>query len=305
VTAPSRRTPSVRRTTVHDSTRPHGLDGPVLVTARGLDLRIATDGTAVAVGTAAVALEAAFTDGTIASIVTSPHEDALAALVGHTAYSGFRRAVDDALPHERASHSVRYQLLDDVPIALMLSGRVPRAHGIGLARDPNRPRPVDICAGWVGGGTLLAGFTEFGPPLHTGPAVVDDDGLDPLPPDATRRYRRLDVWREGGTGQVECFFRDSHADAAAVETVVHQYAVHSTIDHESHEVVACTATAGPLPYPECPGATASAERLRGEAVDQLRRFVPAHLVGPTTCTHLNDTLRSLADAGALLDMLGP
>jgi hypothetical protein len=60
---------------------------------------------------------------------------------------------------------------------------------------------------------------------------------------------------------------------------------------------------GPLPYPECPGAAASARRLVGAPVDGVRRSVRSTFVGPTTCTHLNDTLRVMEDACALLAAL--
>jgi hypothetical protein len=39
------------------------------------------------------------------------------------------------------------------------------------------------------------------------------------------------------------------------------------------------------------------------SVDGLRREVRKTFVGPSTCTHLNDTLRSFEDVGALLARL--
>jgi hypothetical protein len=54
-----------------------------------------------------------------------------------------------------------------------------------------------------------------------------------------------------------------------------------------------------LPYIECPDAAASAGRLTGMSVAELRRRVRQELTGISTCTHLNDLLRSLADIGAL------
>ena len=114
----------------------------------------------------------------------------------------------------------------------------------------------------------------------------------------------MDVWIDGGIGSVDCFFRDSHADDHGVERVVHEYTARATVDPETDRIVASEAIAGALPYPECPGATASAERLAGVRVVELRDSVSASFVGPTTCTHLNDTLRALEDAGALLRALG-
>jgi hypothetical protein len=196
-------------------------------------------------------------------------------------------------------------------MAVMLSGRVLRANGFGLG-DPNGPLPVDICAGWVAGGTLLEGYTDLGPPLKPGPIAVAVERADdpigwhddqPLPAHATRRRRRLDVWIEGEIGRADCFFRDSHADADATETVVHEYTVQASIDLSSMRIVACEAIPGPLPYSECPNAAASAERLDGAPIEGLRRSVQAAFVGSSTCTHLNDSLRSLEDVGALLQSL--
>ena len=59
-----------------------------------------------------------------------------------------------------------------------------------------------------------------------------------------------------------------------------------------------------LPWPECPAAAASASRLGGQPVANLRDVVRQEFTGITTCTHLNDLLRSLADVATLADALG-
>ena len=64
------------------------------------------------------------------------------------------------------------------------------------------------------------------------------------------------------------------------------------------------ATPRALPWPECPQAAASASRLVGQPVGELRDFVRQDLSGTTTCTHLNDLLRSLADVATLAAILG-
>jgi hypothetical protein len=58
-----------------------------------------------------------------------------------------------------------------------------------------------------------------------------------------------------------------------------------------------------LPWTECPAAAASAGRLDGLRVDELRERVAKEFRGTTTCTHLNDLLRSLADLGALVRLV--
>ena len=310
---PPRRPGSVRRTTTHDCTRPDGLRGPVSMLARGRDLLTSESGTAEVLATARLDARADFGTAIIKWITAQPSHPGLAALGGARAFSGFRARVDEAMPDENHSGSVRYQLLDDLPTALLLSGRALRVAGMGLAINPSRQLPIDICAGWAKGGTLVAAMTELGPPLTIGPVAPtlksDTDILawhafDPLPPYGTRRHRRLDIWADAQAVQVECFFRDSFADADAVETVVHEYTVHGTVDLATSRFVSCHADAGPLPYPECPSAVNSTHRLEGLTAKDLRRTVRSDFVGPSTCTHLNDTLRSMADIGGLLQHLG-
>lgn len=320
---PVRRPGSVRRTTTHDSTRPDGLDGRVVVVARGRDLLTRDDVSTVELDAARVEIVAGpFLDGTLRHVATDPPHEGVASLAGRSAYAGFRRAVDEVFPGERDSGSVRYQLFDDLPTALMLSGRVLRAEGVGFGSSSEGPSlaerkeghgpPIDMCAGWVAGGAAVAGYSDQGPPLFPAPdapeVVPDDDPLawhehPALPPHATRRRRRLDLWRDGGLLQLDSFFRDSHVDGAGRESVVHEYSVRAEVDLDTLEVVHCHAEWGELPFPECPGALASAARVVGESTSGLRRHVLKTMVGPATCTHLNDQLRSFEDAGALLRML--
>ena len=92
-------------------------------------------------------------------------------------------------------------------------------------------------------------------------------------------------------------------DESGLETVVHEYTVRGRVDTQTLRMVECDAIAGELPYLECPGAAASANRLVGTPSVGLRPMVLAELTGPSTCTHLNDALRSLEDVGALLRAL--
>jgi len=308
--APRRRPGSIRRTTTHDCVRPDGLDGPVHVRASGRDLHTDAHETSVALRELRLDVTVDLLGGVLTGLIAQPAEPALSGLVGASATRGFRRTLDGLLPGEGATGSLRFQLLDDVPIALMLSGRVLRVAGISMRREGvGRNLPVDICAGWVEGGTLLAGYGDVGPPLTTGPAAgavaPPDDlqgwhGHDPLPARATRRRRQLEVWVAHGTGWIESFFRDSVSDADGVETVVHEYTARSAVDLGTRRVVSCEAVNGHLPYPECPGARASAARLVGQPLAGLRSTVLEQLRGPATCTHLNDALRSMAAADELL-----
>ena len=282
--------------------------------ARGRDLLTPVEGEAEVLATARLELEADFIGGRISRVSLEPAQQGLDALVGASAYAGFRRAIDEIMPGERQSGSVRYQLIDDLSTAFMLSGRVLRAEGLPIGPPgTGRSAPVDICAGWAEGGVAIAGYTDLGPPLFPAPPSppieVDDDPLawhehDRLPPHSTRRRRRLDVWLDDGVGRFDCFFRDSHVAGDGEENVVHEYTVRGAVDPVTSEFVSCAAEWGELPFPECPAAVASATRLEGESASGLRRTVLKTFVGPSTCTHLNDQLRSLEDVVPLLARLG-
>jgi hypothetical protein len=305
----------MRRTTTHDSTRPEGLLGPTTVVGRGRDLFTGVDGTGAVVGAARLdAVVEPFPSRALVRIVLAPGHDRADELIGVAVSAGFRQAVDGAMPGERESGSVRYQLLDDLPTAVLVSGYAIMAGGARVTKRGPMLQFPDMCAGWVSGGTLLSGMSGEGlPPRHVGPEApsiepVDDaqswHDMDDMGPHGMRRRRRIDVWEEGGSGMVEGFFRDSHMDATGVETIVHEYTVRASVDLSTMRFESCQADIGALPYPECPNAAASAGRLIGAPADGLRRWVRDTFVGTSTCTHLNDTLRSLEDVGALFDSLG-
>jgi hypothetical protein len=97
---------------------------------------------------------------------------------------------------------------------------------------------------------------------------------------------------------VDAHFRDSYVDDEG-ETVVHEYTVVARVDVATSTVLEATATPRVLPWFECPEAAASAGRLAGRTLESLRAGVRAEFLGASTCTHLNDMLRALADVGAL------
>jgi hypothetical protein len=280
-------------------------------TCLGRDLYTGPAGGATPVREITVEARASFDDGKISHLASDTAGLDLAPLIGTAAFSGFRLAARELLAGEHPDRTLAYQLLDDLPIAFLLSGRVLRAEGIGLGA-PGRVLPVDICAGWVEGGSLVTGYDELGPPIHVGPPAPDlrraDDPLawpelEPLPPRSTGRRRRIDVTLDDDGARVESWFRDTHVGADGGETVVHEYTVRAVVDRRTGRFLRSEAGPGPLPYVECPGAAASAERLVGLPVDGLRDRVSATFTGPSTCTHLNDALRGLEDLGDLLATL--
>jgi hypothetical protein len=193
------------------------------------------------------------------------------------------------------------------------------------APDPPPARPApdlssrgDLCAGWAHDATMMVHFREtgslpvpLGPPAPLLEPVGDPDSwhdMAPLTPYAVRRRRRLDLIGpevSGGEHRLDLHFRDSHADEQSRETVLHEYTVSGTADLPAGRIGAVSARAHVLPWLECPGAVASAQRIDGMEISSLRPVVRKDFVGRTTCTHLNDSLRSLADISVLYRELSP
>jgi hypothetical protein len=315
----------VRRTTAITSVRPDGLQGPLQQHGHGRDLVTATDGTASVLAESETHLVTEYTQGMlIKELSVTPNVPGADEFVGARAGGGFRKVLDLQSGAERGS--LPYLLLDDVPGATLVSGMAmsiaadERAVDLDAWRDrvnktEIRLQQADICAGWQTGGTLLENLEDGRPPVLLGPDAPDvrdpDDpigwiALDSLPAYATRRIRRLDVWRDDTDASVvhaDVFFRDTCTDGAANETVVHEYTVDTVVDPDTMIITACTAEARVLPWVECPQAVGSSERLVGWNVDDLRPEARTKLVGPSTCTHLNDVLRGLEDLHWLTDLL--
>ncbi len=320
---PARRPSSVRRTMTIDTIRPHGVDGPVFQIGAARDLRTAPDGTVEVLGAAEARTEMGGAPlYCLASISSEPPRPSLEALCGLPVSSGFRAAMWEQVPAERAEATLLHSLLDDLPGAALVSG-----YTIMTAGAQPRPRASrddtpavqfeGLCAGYQSGGTIVTEIAATGlSPTPTGPAappIVDPADshswheLRPLGPSDVRRWRILDVIDDGLPSQVrvEVYFRDSHVGgepggSPGLETVLHEYSVSAVVDIASETVVACEARAHSLPWAECIEAEASGRRLAGMALRGLRPIVRDEFVGVTTCTHLNDTLRSVEDVRALL-----
>ena len=317
---PGRVPGSVRRTSSLDSSRPDGVPGPLLVDARARDLVTGLDG-AVVVREVRLRLTLDDTSREIRAIESSPSLPDLDRLVGTAVVGGFRRVLGDLLPDERRDRTLAHLLLDDLPGATLVSG-------YGLMRSGqldlvDRPRMAgeaiaggmaDLCAGWADDGAMLQATratgvvpTPYGPPA---PVIEDpDDSLSwhemaPLVAHATRRRRRLDLGPADAAGRhpVDVHFRDTY-NGDDGETVVHEYTALARVDAGSRQLLALTPRAQVLPWQECPGALVSATQLVGATLDDLAITVRRELVGITSCTHLNDTFRSLADLTALLPLL--
>lgn len=308
-------------------------DGQVLV-GRARDLVTPSLGDAVVVD------EASFTarvdeyrrGQAIEELRASPAIEGLETLVGRSAARGYRRELQRIADEQGLVGRAVYQLLDDVPGASLVAGYSPELNRRDAARTA-LPEPDDqagkgapghllaltgVCAGWQEGGAIVTNVLAVGHvPIALGPEAPSlarpDDPLawhdvpGPIPPHGMRRQRRIDVIPSTDAHsplRVDAMFRDSYATAAGVETIVHEYTFTAEVDAITGEVLRSEAIPRALPFAQCPEAGGSAERLVGRGLDDLRARIRAEFAGPTTCTHLNDMLRALADVGMLAARAG-
>jgi Protein of unknown function (DUF2889) len=319
-TTPTRRPGSVRRTSTMDAVRPEPSQPRLLLAGRARDLLTEADGSASVLGEASLELEVDDTASgpRVRSLVTSPAVDGLEGLVGLPAGAGFRRAVGERTSVEPGTGE--HLLLDEVPVCTLVSyyavlhERVRRKglNPVPVGNDPRDPatHPADACAGFATGGVIMEAIDRSERAIATGPPAPsvltdDEEAWHELPTelpfaDRIRRWRRTDAWTdEDGNWQVDNFYRDSHTDPEGIETVVHEYSVQARVEIASTRVLECIAEPHALPFVECFPAARSADRVTGLKLADLREAVRRSLVGPATCTHLNDQLRGLADVESL------
>ncbi|MEI8000631.1 MAG: DUF2889 domain-containing protein [Actinomycetes bacterium] len=313
---------SVRRTSTIDTRRHDGLLGPAELDARGRDLMCDTAGNRRVVAHARVR---AALDGFahhLDEITAEPPTPGLEPLLGAVVGPGFRARVDRAVPDLVGSGDLRYLLLDDLPGATLVSGYallhadvltgVPDGHDDHL--DEFVEARADLCAGWARDASMLSLIAEHrrnpvpvgpvAPPLGTGGDLDDFHPVTELGPFGMRRLRRLDLRAPvEGASAGTAFFRDTHVTADGVESIVHEYTVSFTVDVATRTLASISARPDVLPWMECPRAAESAGRLTGLPLAGLRLHVRREFTGTSTCTHLHDVLRSLADVGHLLDLL--
>lgn len=307
---PPRHPDSVRRTTALDL----GWSDPgqpQVVTASGRDLLTDATGTAQVLNEEHVTITVGGDDIVTSADAGSAHD--LSGLLGAPARSGFRGWVTEVLADHRHGGTLLHQLLDDLPLALLIANYgLTREHPEWEIPPEATARLTDLCAGWAQEGTMLVALTRSGTfPVPIGPPAPPLDSpadplgwhhLDDLPPRAVRRVRRLDLV-QGDPLTLEVYFRDSHRGADGKADVLHEYTLDATVDPRTLEVTSAAARAHTLPWPECPGALASASRVVGVRVHVLPDLVAADFVGTSTCTHLNDLLRSMSGVGCMVEAL--
>jgi hypothetical protein len=315
---PDRWPNSIRRTTSIQSTRPNGLDmdADVKMFAHGQDVLTESDGTAFVVDSARVELSARGIAHEVTSISSEPSYPELENVVGASLMGGFRKAASAVV--NRAAGSVIGLLLDDMPAAMVVAAGVPIRVDLektGVVpewmRHPDAISPT-ICLGHRAGGVMQQRRMAGDPLLGQGPPAGDlsrnDDPLawpetPELPIHGMRRMRRIDVRAEGGKLLIATYFRDSYRHDDGVDTAVHEYEVTITANLGSEVVQSVEVRPLVLPGPECPAAAASAQRIVGHSLRELRTLVQKEFRGDTICTHLNNQLRAATDAPQLLKRL--
>ncbi|HKV22311.1 MAG TPA: DUF2889 domain-containing protein [Mycobacterium sp.] len=257
-----------------------------------------------------VAVRGHLTERAIDRITADPPDERLANLLGVRVGPGFRSTIAALLPDEVARAGLLNLLLDDWVGASLVSGYALQHAALTIGIEEKLPKGTadhmaGICAGFAEDASLVPYARRNGtiPSVH-GPVAppLDVAGIhaaEPLRPHGMRRFRRLDLSPEG---TFDAHFRDSHVDGDGVETIVHEYTVNGSVDASSRTIASVDATVRVLPWQECPGAIASAVRIQGMALSEMRDRVRGEFVGTSTCTHLNDTLRAIADLDALLDL---
>jgi hypothetical protein len=257
-------------------------------------------------------------DRTLTSLSLDPdQDDRFDLLIGRVVGRGFRAAVDEV----SESGTLASVLLSELPVAALLSGYASLYTGEFPDRIPDAMLagfPVDICAGWAAPASFMVQIrTERVMPTPAGPLapVLEAGEWHPMPTLAVGSMRRQRLIERSGP-DVWAMFRDTHARPDGQVAVLHEYTLTATLadapagpggggEGGGSVVVSCQATPRVLPWAECPGASASAARLVGRRVSELRAMVKEEMVGTSTCTHLNDLLSSLAQADRLVESPRP
>ena len=197
---------------------------------------------------------------------------------------------------ELAGDPLSWHAIPELPVgAMRRRRRIDVAHSGHLARIRHQLPAADADALALRGRAPSSRFDVLSstPASSSGPR--DQAG---------RRLDALTTKVGDGCGlAIDAMFRDTHVGPDGTETVLHEYSLTASADAGSYEILHCRAEARVLPWVECPAAAASAGRLAGRRLPELRTFVRQSLTGTSTCTHLNDLLRSLADAAPLADRL--
>jgi hypothetical protein len=317
--APVRPRASVRRTSSIDVAWPGGVTKNPILHGVARDF-VTPSGKGEGSVRAAAAMEAELRlDRTIVAISTDPAPAQLQRLVGERGGGHLRTVMREIMPDLIERADPLYLLLDDISGTSLISawawslwnpGWLERMSAAGAG--PTLEERADVCWGLQRGnsgltaerGTLSVGTADAGDLRNPADpagwhAFPDLDGV------TMRRARRIDVWRDAGTGliHIDSAFQDSAPSPAGGRVALHEYRLAATADPRTLELLTLEPEARVLPFHECPGAIANASALAGTSLPEIRNTVLSDLRGPRGCTHLNDALRALADVPKLIEAL--
>ena len=293
--------------------------GPPSVEARARDLWTATDGTATVVDTARIAARLDGPQHHLVAIESGAEAPGLQALLGAVVGPGFRAKVDRAVPELTGTGALLYLLLDDMPGATLVSGYAMLHAGVvgNVVHDEYLDARGDLCAGWAVDASMMTIIKEQGinptplgpeaPPLTDG-----DDDLAFHPTDAARAVRDAPPapTRRHGTPDRPVRRTRSRCSSATPTSTPTAWRRSSTSTPSTSPSTRRRARSSSIdPAPTCcrgrsaRGPLASAGRLVGQPLADLRPWVRETFVGTSTCTHLNDVLRGVADVGRMIDLI--
>jgi len=316
-----RRPRSVRRTTTLETRWPDGLGGAIEMVGRARDAVTPADGGAPVVHASGALHITSSSQRQILSIATEPAHPRAQELVGVRAGGASREALGRAMGDVRGAPV--YQMIDDFAGASLVCEWIwPqwRPELVRLKRaiegEERARRMLDVCTGWAEGSSAFAVFDAARPPdqnrtfdrTEVAPLQNPDDlqgwhEMSTFPGPSTRRARRIDLWADGDLLRVDAGFQDSGSTPDGARVAVHEYRVFAAFDADTTELRTLEVQPLILPFPECPGASLKAAKMLGQPVAEFRRRVIEDLSHTEGCTHLNDVLRSLADAPNLAALL--
>ncbi len=258
---------------------------------------------------------------TIADVQSIPPRADVASLSGERAGSNLRTAIDRVLHVERVSGAPLYLLLDDLAGAsLVCMWGWARWHPNYLEEQMSAggeqfsiASMEGVCIGFRAGSSALLHKRGEGAPNSTQvlplPNPADPAGWHDFAVGGNmanfRRSRLIDIWQEeDGLIRVESIFQDSSSlPDTDVREAIHEYRLSATADGATGTLLSLDATPGTLPHAECPAAMVNMAVVLGTPMNALRGTVLDRLKRTAGCTHLNDMIRSLAEAPVLVQKL--
>jgi hypothetical protein len=255
----------------------------------------------------------------IVQISATPVRPGVEALVGARAGGHLRAAIGEALPAEARAGTPLYLLLDDLGGASLVApfawtqwnAQTRRQMVEALDLAAMRQKMVGVCIGFAPGSLALDPSRDALQRNGEVPSLGSPDDrhgwheLTEWSEISARRARCIDVWFEGEDIVIEAFFQDSAATQTGERQAVHEYLLSARADRRTATLRAVTADPRILPFEVCPSAILNIGRMVGTPLADLRRAVVERLPRTDGCTHLNDTLRALAEvpqlAAALAD----